>query len=105
MTEMEWEDAPAVHVPLVRNWLSPAVQGVANAMYGRHGRFYVFWWPFLILILYYWLFKLGVFAMIVAALVTVYLVWVVAELATYRHRVKREALREWPPYLGELHQA
>lgn len=102
MSEMEWEGAPEVYVPRVRNWLSPAVQGVANAMYGRRGRFYIFWWPFIFFVLYWWLIKFCIFAMIVAGLLAVFCVWAIAECITYRHRVRSAALRDWAPYMGEI---
>lgn len=105
MSEMEYERAPEVHVPRVRDWLHPALRAWFRAMYGHRARTFslfewFFFWP---LILFYRVVKLMLYAGVGLLLMVAFGFWAIAELITYRHRYKREVLRAYGPYMGELH--
>lgn len=102
MSEMEYEEAPEVTVPRVRNWLNPALQSWYKSMYGHRGRFYIFSLWLLPFLLFYWVCKLMLYAGVGLLLMLAFAFWVPAELITYRRRLKRAALDDWPPYLREL---
>lgn len=104
MSEMEWEEAPGVSVPRVRPWFRRELAAWTRGCYPPRRRGVTVVWGWLVpiwavgLFLKFWIYGAGVVVLMVA-----YPFWVVAELITYRRRVKRTALRAWNSYLGELH--
>lgn len=104
MSEMEWEEAPEVYVPRVRNWLRPALKSWARGCYPPRQGVTVVWGCLFVVpwacwqALKFFIYECGVALMFVA-----YVVWAIAELATYRHRRKRAILAQWGSYVGELY--
>lgn len=99
MSEMEWEGAPEVHTPLVRPWFWREVASWHRACWPREN---VFVWGFFFWVWAIWQFvKLVVYVLGLGVMVAAYPFWFIAELITYRHRVKRDALRAWGPYVRE----
>jgi hypothetical protein len=102
---MEWEAPPdiKVDVPVVRNWLTPAVAAWVRLCYGGRG---IFFWSILLLPLWvmWQMVKVVLYGMGVAGLLAVFLLWAVAECITYKHRKKREQLRAWQQYMADLHE-
>lgn len=101
MSEMEWEGAPGVHTPLVRPFAGKALADWTRGCYPpQRGGFFV--WGFFFWVWAIWEFlKLMIYLSGVALIIVAIPVWIAAELITYRHRVKRDALRAWGPYVRE----
>ena len=107
MSEMEYEPAPRVHVPLVRDWFGDAFdkwttaffRNALNVSFGKFVLIIVFFPLFVI----YLLGVLGIYFFGLVAMLLAELVWVVAELITYRHRYRRAVLATYGPYMKELH--
>lgn len=107
MSEMEYERAPRVRVPLVRDWFGDAFDKwtrmfFASLPFGGFGHF-VLALIFFPLFIIYLLGVCSIYFFGLAAMILAELVWVAAELITYRSRYRREVLRLYGPYMGELH--
>ena len=108
MSEMEWEGPPEVHVPRVRDWFTGAFdKWTTRSLSGIFGGgnfggfvlrivFFPLWMLFIFL-------RLAVYFAGLVVMILAEMAWVPAELITYRHRLKREVLRVYGPYMGELH--
>jgi hypothetical protein len=105
MSEMEYEPAPEVRVPLVRrSWLTGAYGEWARAVYPpRRGATILIGCLFIAPWMVWQLFKLWLFLFGVLVLLVCWPPWIAHELITYKQRYKREVLRQWGPYMGELH--
>lgn len=87
MSEMDYESIPEVHVPLVRDWFSPAFDAWTRFLYPSNRRFFVFG-SCLFLILFGWLviFKLFLWAAVSVVLLLAFALTIPWDLATYKHR-------------------
>lgn len=104
MSEMEYEEAPQVYVPLARTeWVGTAFEAWTRGCFPPRRGFFVVWgimlpiwalWVFMKLFIYMG----GVLLIIAAALL-----WMMIDPITYRRRRKRAILAEWGPYMKDLH--
>lgn len=101
MSEMNWEDVPEVTVPKVRDWIGPAFEAWTRGCYPPRRGFTVVIGIFIIPWAIWQFVKLGIYAAGIVLMLLANIVWIIAELITYRRRVKREALRRWTPYMRE----
>ena len=105
MSELDYEEAPALEVnePRVRNWLTPELRAWKRGCYPpRHG-FMLVWGVFILPWALWQALKFFIYAAGVVLMVLAYVVWIVAELITYRSRRRRTLLRMWTGYMLELH--
>lgn len=93
------QQPPEVHVPLVRDWASPAIESWTKAMYGRRSTFFAFGWLFWLALVLIAI-KFTIYAGVVLAICAVFLLGIPVDLATYRARYERAAIEAWATYLA-----
>jgi hypothetical protein len=104
MSEMEHENIPEVHVPVIRSWPYDAFGAWCDAFYGpRRSAFFVwgiFFWMWLI----FGAIKLAIFSAGAAVLIVLAIPALLWDLATYRHRLTLAQRREIEPWARETFQ-
>ena len=104
MSELDYEEAPEVYVPMVRDWVGPAFEAWTRGVYPpRRGFFFVGGCLFLPIWGLFVLLKLFIYAVGIVAILFAGAVWIVAELITYHHRLKQARLEVWTNYMIDLH--
>lgn len=98
MSEMIYEPPPGVHVPLVRDWFSPAVEQVTSALWGRRSTFVV--WGIFFLFYAAWCFvKLMLWLGILTLMLVLFAFTATIDCITYRRRKRNAAVSAWVDYL------
>lgn len=101
MSEMEYEGPPEVSVPKVRDWVGPAFEAWTRGCYPPR-RFTVVIGVFIIPWAIWQFMKLFIYAAGILLLIAAFLLWIPVDLLTYRRRLRKAALRDWPPYMREI---
>jgi Flp pilus assembly protein TadB len=89
-SELDYEEAPEMDVPMVRDFLAPALRDWTRGCFPRQrGGLFLIWGWFILVYGLWVLLKAGIYVFGVALILLAFVLWVVAELMTYHHRRQR----------------